>query len=104
MISDPNETKNRHVKMIVLKLKKENHGVLGKILILKPCFGLRMSSPRSVRSSLLSTASTRYFLRIEAITAFSSSKANFWPEERRNVTTYFRFSMTGRICCLNNVR
>ena len=59
------------------KQSRVNHDVLGKILILSPCFGLRMSSPINVRSSLLSTASTLYFLNKEDITTFSSSKANF---------------------------
>jgi len=72
------------------KQNRLNHDVLGKILILSPCFGLRMSSPIKVRFSRLSTASTLYFLSKEDITTFSSSKANFWPENKRNITTWIR--------------
>lgn len=49
------------------------------ILILKPSFGRRMSSPNKVKSSRLSTASTLYFLSTLDIIAFSSSIANFCP-------------------------
>jgi len=75
------------------KENRVNHDVLGKILILSPCFGLRMSSPISVRSSRLSTASTLYFLSMEDITTFSSSKANFWPANKIYVTTWIRIDL-----------
>uniref|UniRef100_A0A182LRT1 Uncharacterized protein n=1 Tax=Anopheles culicifacies TaxID=139723 RepID=A0A182LRT1_9DIPT len=49
----------------------------------KPFFGRKISSPRSVRFSLRSIASTRYFRSTAEMMDFSSSTANFWPMQFR---------------------